>query len=176
MDRRCRLAASLGGRVAVAAAAAVLAGCTMCPDPHDYSGPVPNGSSPQNNFRARSNGILPLGAAPCPWPPLVTSESGDSKLVATALGRGERGRQGEPTLADPAVEMAMAAEEIGESIDPQSVLVVVADSDAGSGNETGDASEIVAGPPVPEPDASTLGEPSTVAAPLAETPGWRTRR
>ena len=46
-------------------------GCTMCPDPFDYSGPVPNGSAPQNNFLARSNGILPLGASTKPWPPLV---------------------------------------------------------------------------------------------------------
>ncbi len=46
-------------------------GCTMCPDPFDYSGPVPNGSSPQNDFRARSGGILPLGAAPRPWPQIV---------------------------------------------------------------------------------------------------------
>lgn len=160
----------------MAAVAAVLAGCTMCPDPYDYSGPVPNGSSPQNDFRARSNGILPLGAAPCPWPQLVMSGSGRSKTIAAAMGRSERGRQGEPTLADPAVETAAAVEEVGESIDPQSVLVVVADSDADSGNETGDAGEIVAGPPGPERDAAPLAEQSAVAAPLAETPGWRIRR
>jgi hypothetical protein len=51
-------------------------GCTMCPDPFDYSGPVPNGSAPQNDFCARSNGILPLDAAPRPWPPLVDGEDG----------------------------------------------------------------------------------------------------
>ena len=51
----------------VAAMGLASVGCTMCPDPFDYSGPVPNGSSPQNDFRARSNGILPLGAAPRPW-------------------------------------------------------------------------------------------------------------
>jgi hypothetical protein len=50
---------------------AVSTGCTMCPDPFDYSGPVPNGSPPQNDFRARSNGILPLNAAPRPWPLIV---------------------------------------------------------------------------------------------------------
>ncbi len=176
MDRRCRLAASLGGRVAAAAAAAVLAGCTMCPDPYDYSGPVPNGSSPQNDFRARSNGILPLGAAPCPWPQLVMSGSGGSKMIATALGRSDRGRQGEPTLADPAVETAAAAEEVGDSIDPQSVLVVVADSEPDSGDEASGTGEIITGPPELTRDASTLGEQSAVAVPLAETPGWRTRR
>jgi hypothetical protein len=46
-------------------------GCTMCPSPFDYSGPVPNGSAAQNNFCARSNGILPLDASPRPWPPIV---------------------------------------------------------------------------------------------------------
>jgi len=60
-------------------------GCTMCPDPYDYSGPVPNGSAPQNDFRARSNGILPIGAAPQPWPPIVrqkTDEPGDETVVS----------------------------------------------------------------------------------------------
>jgi len=50
-------------------------GCTMCPDPFDYSGPVPNGSAPQNDFMARSNGILPLRARPTPWPPIVDAEA-----------------------------------------------------------------------------------------------------
>ena len=50
-------------------------GCTMCPDPFDYAGPVPNGSAPQNDFCARSNGILPLHAAPVPWPPVVDGEA-----------------------------------------------------------------------------------------------------
>jgi len=72
--------------VAVAACCAVLAcGCTMCPDPYDYSGPVPNGSSPQNDFRARSNGIVPIGAAPRPWPQVVRREStAESAVVAEA--------------------------------------------------------------------------------------------
>ena len=52
-----------------------LAGCTMCPDPFDYSGPVPNGAVTQNDFAARSNGIRPVRATPLPWPPLVHSES-----------------------------------------------------------------------------------------------------
>jgi hypothetical protein len=62
------------GALAVAAGAVLLAGCTMCPDPYDYSGPVPNGSATQNDFRARSNGIAPIGAAPRPWPPLVRND------------------------------------------------------------------------------------------------------
>lgn len=47
----------------------------MCPDPFDYSGPVPNGSAPQNDFLARSNGILPLQATPKPWPTLVDQDN-----------------------------------------------------------------------------------------------------
>jgi len=56
----------------VAVALSLLAtGCTMCPDPFDYAGPVPNGSVSQNDFAARSNGILPVRATPLPWPPIV---------------------------------------------------------------------------------------------------------
>jgi hypothetical protein len=61
-------------RFLCAFAVAAAAGCTMCPDPYDYSGPVPNGSAPQNDFRARSNGIIPIGVAPRPWPPIVKQE------------------------------------------------------------------------------------------------------
>ena len=57
-------------------------GGTMCPDPFDYSGPVPNGSVTQNDFCARSNGILPLNASPTPWPPLV---EGDDEPADTGL-------------------------------------------------------------------------------------------
>jgi len=67
-DREHRL--NVVGWVACVAVACA-AGCTMCPDPLDYAGPVPNGSPPQNDFWARSNGILPLHAAPMPWPPVV---------------------------------------------------------------------------------------------------------
>ncbi len=52
----------------------LLTGCTMCPDLYDYSGPVPNGSATQNDFRARSNGIAPIGNSPRPWPPLVKQD------------------------------------------------------------------------------------------------------
>ena len=48
------------------------AGCTMCPDPFDYSGPVAGGGPAQNDFGARSNGILPVRAAPTPWPAVVS--------------------------------------------------------------------------------------------------------
>lgn len=54
------------------------AGCTMCPDPFDYSGPVPNGAVSQNDFCARSNGILPIGGTPRPWPSVVDADGGDA--------------------------------------------------------------------------------------------------
>jgi hypothetical protein len=52
-------------------------GCTMCPSPFDYSGTVP-GSANQNNFRIRSNGVLPIWRRPKPWPPIVSTEADES--------------------------------------------------------------------------------------------------
>ena len=57
--------------LAVATVGLLFAGCTMCPNPFDYAGPVPNGSAPQNDFRARSNGVIPIGVTPQPWPQVV---------------------------------------------------------------------------------------------------------
>jgi hypothetical protein len=74
--------AALMARLMSGAAASLLAGCTMCPDPYDYSGPVPNGSAPQNDFRARSNGIEPVGLAPRPWPPIVSRDRQSEQPVA----------------------------------------------------------------------------------------------
>lgn len=86
MARACLLrpGAAVGGIACVAAI--LLAGCTMCPDPYDYSGPVPNGSAPQNDFRARSQGIEPIGVAPRPWPPLVKrqADSGPDAIAAAS--------------------------------------------------------------------------------------------
>ena len=78
----------------------------MCPDPYDYSGPVPNGSAPQNDFRARSNGIIPIGAAPRPWPPLVQKDQpatvdrlGDSAVrAAVAMTTPVAGAAGEAEI------------------------------------------------------------------------------
>jgi hypothetical protein len=80
----------------------------MCPDPFDYSGPVPNGSSPQNDFRARSNGILPLGASPRPWPLIVKND-----------GRPDAGPEQDeqmPTLAeeDAPAELQQTVAVVGE--------------------------------------------------------------
>jgi hypothetical protein len=79
-------------------------GCTMCPDPFDYSGPVPNGSAPQNDFCARSNGILPLNAAPRPWPLIVKDQE-------------------QPTPAEPLPEVvAESPDDAVGSAETQSVL------------------------------------------------------
>jgi hypothetical protein len=61
--------------------ALLVTGCTMCPNPFDYAGPVPNGSAPQNDFRARSNGVIPIGTTPQPWPQVVERDV-DVPMVA----------------------------------------------------------------------------------------------
>jgi len=162
----------------------------MCPDPFDYSGPVPNGSSPQNDFRARSNGILPLGAAPRPWP-LIVKNGGDR-----ADGPQENGPK--PTLADdPAVDQTNAGE-------LQQTVAVVGESavEAGMDGQPVAVPEAVGSPvdtlepvPVVEPtdvspaaaeretaaEKKPQAEPQPPQAPLTppvqagETPGWRTR-
>lgn len=93
------------GLAAVACGIAIFSGCTMCPDPYDYSGPVPNGSAPQNDFRARSNGIAPIGAAPRPWPPIVQREvAEEGPVVASAqapvVGDGD-GVDEAPVVGEP---------------------------------------------------------------------------
>jgi hypothetical protein len=77
---------TLRGLIQVAALAVLFTGCTMCPNAFDYAGPVPNGSAPQNDFRARSNGIAPIGASPKPWPPIVKSKASPraAKVAAAA--------------------------------------------------------------------------------------------
>lgn len=204
MGRRSRTAASLCGRLAVMAVAAFLSGCTMCPDPYDYAGPVPNGSSPQNDFRARSNGILPIGATPVPWPSIVKSggvEGYDDPQVA-AHRQGSRGRRGTPTLADPSVESAPGDGE-ETPIEPTSVLVEASSAQPFApghaehdgmvpGRVVSVIGESIGGLPAPGDvaDGETAG-PELAAAqgvspvvpespvaepPLAETPGWRPRQ
>jgi hypothetical protein len=84
----------------------VSTGCTMCPDPFDYSGPVPNGSAPQNDFWARSNGILPLHAAPRPWPLIVKNQEQED---------------GQPTPAEP-LPAVIAESPDAAPPEPRSVL------------------------------------------------------
>jgi len=169
--------------VATAAAVGLASvGCTMCPDPFDYSGPVPNGSSPQNDFRARSNGILPLGAAPRPWPLIV--KAGTSAEVSEPA----------PTLADePGVEtlqqtvVVMGESEADSMIDsvimepreaprsedvPQPALEPVPE-----GTEPSEA-PVERAPTNEEPQAPPQPPvaPILPSVPTEETPGWRTRQ
>jgi hypothetical protein len=179
----------------VAAMGLASIGCTMCPDPFDYSGPVPNGSSPQNDFRARSNGILPLRAAPKPWP-LIVKNGG-------AQAEGPQENESTPTLADEtgadALQQAVAV--VGESeeeIGTDGRLEVVPEA-AGS---TADALEPVPaameqtdtpqtdkkeakaehaaaeeGAPLGESQGATQPSVAPVTQPVqtGETPGWRAR-
>lgn len=193
MHRLGRRAASWGGRLAVVTIAAAVSGCTMCPDPYDYSGPVPNGSAPQNNFRARSNGILPLGASPRPWPPLVDAGgSGHGHQAGCRCGR----RHGTPTLADPAVTQAAALEPIADTGEPTSVLVASVTESEGAGGAAAFAASDAVVEVIPqdaavdepsaavggdEPAAFVLSEDESPTEPpadprLAETPGWRPRQ
>ena len=204
MDRPSRTAASPWGRFATMVAAALLTGCTMCPDPYDYSGPVPNGSSPQNNFRARSNGIHPIGAAPVPWPPIVKAsgtEGRDGPLLAGHQS-GHEGQNAAPTLADPAVATA-AGDDAGAQIEPTSVLVTAAAEEAtaeppanepdhvipviGEAGEVGDESPAGEDAAVGERSGAESAALSQAVSPapvelsvempaLAETPGWRPRQ
>jgi len=173
-SRRGRMVASRPTRVPLTRAwtlttAAALglasAGCTMCPDPFDYSGPVPNGSSPQNDFRARSNGILPLGASPRPWPLIVKNDG--------APNTEKEWDEPTPTLAE---EVAPA--------DLQQTVAVVGESseDAGADGELeAESAEAAASSPVlqavpmdppQEPVATTA---DGVPFQAGETPGWRSR-
>jgi hypothetical protein len=179
------------------------AGCTMCPDPFDYSGPVPNGSSPQNDFRARSNGILPLGAAPKPWPLLVKDGSGDA-------GR-SRDDEPTPTLAEePAAEsaeattveqtIAVVGEFEGETVEaghlrddgdptdaPQQVLEPVPSSDRlmegpnveGLKTAAAEVQGVRGDQPATDVTEVWPAAPASSLLPpvrTVETPGWRARR
>lgn len=180
--------------MAAVAVAVALAGCTMCPDPYDYSGPVPNGSAPQNDFRARSNGILPIGAAPMPWPPIVKGDTDGGSDVHGRLARQGVSckRGGTPTLADPAIEQAGGTEADG-AIEPVSMLVDDGtDQEPGDGANVGgesaahDGAEDDAAAAAAETVSAEVNAPAHVEPPtvvlnvelptLAETPGWRPRR
>jgi hypothetical protein len=179
--------------VACACAAVTAAGCTMCPSPYDYSGPVPNGSAPQNDFRARSNGILPLDAAPKPFPPIVkkapqptpaAEPKVEKPLVAEAEDDVLRLSAETPVPEADTDEAAVIVGEVEQATTPAGD--VAADS---AGQEVVDETEPPPAAPVTiasdsttdrEPGAATEPrlEPVPVAAEpaLRETPGWRTRR
>ena len=184
--------------LAAAAILAGVAGCTMCPDPHDYTGPVPNGSAPQNDFRVRSNGILPIGATPPPWPTVVKAgaarpqaEPADAAGVADAeplvADAEPLVADAEPLVADaetPAPDLdidsdvvRLSAEEepaqgfvVDAGVDRHSVETEDLAPDAAGGDASG-AVETEAAP--------AAGDDRPVSVPesaLRETPGWRSRR
>lgn len=174
-------------------------GCTMCPDPYDYSGPVPNGSAPQNDFRARSTGILPIGAVPKPWPPIVDREAdapgeesivsaGEVRvpdLVAKVLAADLANDMGPEDDASIAVARVSAEEaEATEAEDARPVEpVVVPEVELAPVEE--EAASVEADPPS-EVDTATE-EPVAILPPPQpasgvpvgpvprETPGWRPR-
>jgi len=140
-----------------------LPGCTICPDPFDYSGPVPNGSAPQNDFRARSNGIAPLGGVPRPWPPVVRvfPERTEEPLVTAPIA--ERVESAEPETIDAAAD----AEPI--------ILPAAVETEAAPGPASAADAAVVEEPALDDilPPVRPATHPP--AAPLSETPGWRPR-
>jgi hypothetical protein len=150
----------------------------MCPDPFDYSGPVPNGSSPQNDFRARSNGILPLGAAPKPWPLIVKA------------GTPAQASEQTPTLADEhdAETLQQAVAVMGES-EEDSVMIEPQKAPRADDVPPPSLEPVPAGiepSAAPVEQAPAKEEPQSVpqppvapvlpAVPAGETPGWRARQ
>ena len=89
-------------------------GCTMCPSPFDYSGTVP-GSANQNDFRVRSNGILPIWRRPKPWPPVVSLEVEEPRLAT--------GESMDDTSAVSRVIVASHDEELPSIQENSSVLI-----------------------------------------------------
>lgn len=175
----------------VAAVGLASIGCTMCPDPFDYSGPVPNGSSPQNDFRARSNGILPLGAAPRPWP-LIVKNGG-------AKAEGPQENEPTPTLANEAdadgLQQTVAVvgeseEEAGVDGQPEAVPeasgstpdalepVPVAAEQTDTPHTVEEKAKAEDGAPFEEPHGAPQPQVAPVTPPVqaGETPGWRARR
>jgi hypothetical protein len=132
--------------VVPAVLAVAFCGCTMCPDCYDYSGPVPNGSAPQNDFRARSNGILPIGGSPHPWPTIVKDSSQGSATSATASTSKTprtRGRKPAAVVASRGEVKQLSAEESNaekaeapvSEPDAKTVPVIGEDEDAASTGE-----------------------------------------
>lgn len=160
----------------VACAALVTVGCTMCPDPYDYSGPVPNGSAPQNDFRARSNGILPIGAAPQPFPTVVKAAPQPAPEAAPVVEQPVVA-EAEDDVLRLAAEMPVVAEGDAKEPGPPAVeTATAAHAEAEAVHE--EATEPESAPAFAEPVVEAVPQPVPVAAeqPLRETPGWRTRR
>lgn len=167
--------------------AMVVTGCTMCPDPHDYSGPVPNGSPPQNDFRARSNGILPIGAAPHPWPTIVKASPGVLR-GRTAIGTVAKGEVKQlsaekPLASDEPNPREEAAEDAAENptaappVPTRTTVAVIGEveedvKDEGQEEELQEAASEENAPPVPESEeaAADGGEDDLAADETAAAP------
>lgn len=161
---------------AVLAVMSTAGGCTMCPDPLDYSGPVPNGSSPQNDFRARSGGILPLNAAPRPWPQIV--RAGEADAEAASDGGEDATVETVSVLqpadaAAPADEPRAATDTVPAAASPEPALETVPAD--GAEPAPADAAAAPAQPIDGGVTAEARAEPMT-ASQVVETPGWRPRR
>lgn len=155
-------------------AAVVAVGCTMCPDPYDYSGPVPNGSPPQNEFRARSQGILPLGTAPKPFPAVVKAVPGPAPAAASRL----------PAVADAAegdVRRLSAEEPAAETADTDAATpaeIAVVDRPVAEPQPEGEPAALSAGEAAAVPTSGEVASPPAAGTipQLHESPGWRPRR
>ena len=165
-----------GSHVRCVAACLVLAtGCTMCPDPLDYAGPVPNGSAPQNDFRARGNGILPLGGVAQPWPQIVsTGEPAPTEnSIPTLADTGERTSDDDDAAPAPVVSVL-----VGDEADPAAVVV----ADAPIAPRASDApASTPSGPTTKDDDIVAMllpphEQPAPVIPPGRESPGWKRRR
>lgn len=148
-------------------------GCTMCPDPYDYTGPVPNGSSPQNDFRARSNGVLPIGGTARPWPAIVSHEAprpGPGGVPTLAAAPPEADLLGGPS---PLASVLLQEQE--EASEPPAA--VLADADGGPDEpqagitRAADADDDVVAMLLPAREP-----PPQATVPARETPGWKPRR
>ncbi len=129
-------------------------GCTICPDPFDYSGPVPNGSAPHNDFRARSGGIAPIDGVPRPWPPVVEAVPDAEREARTAVAAAE------PAGADAAVDSPV-----------QTVATGVTTTPVEPPAEPATAVEPTVDDVLPPREPAR----AEIVPPLLETPGWRPR-
>ena len=123
----------------------------MCPDPYDYTGPVPNGSAPQNDCRARSHGILPIGAAAKPWPPLVKAKPGAGKPAATPAPAAESEEAPQVAESEDGVLRRSAEEPAEGGAETMAVEAVIAEiEDAPKGTTDLEAAEKSADAETPE--------------------------
>jgi hypothetical protein len=154
----------------------VTGGCTMCPSPFDYAGPVPNGSAPQNDFRARSNGILPLGGQSTPWPPVVHAAPPSPQEPTPAPPQSVV-----VTAADDATWLVAAAVETDSDLPPtatepeESAPVDEQPSEEATVEAAG-ADGIAAAALDLLPALEPAPRPEPPARVLRETEGWRSKR